>query len=44
MPAIRAAWLTVGGGGLDAVSLGLELLLPTAGATGGTYPRGIPGA
>ena len=37
MPALRRAWLTVGGGGLDAASLGLELLLPTAaGAVGGT--------
>ena len=33
----------MGGGDLDGAPLGPELLLPAAGAVGGTYPRGIPG-
>lgn len=46
MPAVPGAWLPVGAGGLDATSLGKERLLSTAGAgaVGGTYPRGMPGA
>lgn len=46
IPAVPGAWLPVGAGGLDATSLGKERLLSTAGAgaVGGTYPRGMPGA
>lgn len=37
------AWSAVGARGLDAASLGIELLLPSAVAMGGTCARGMPG-
>lgn len=42
MPPVQGAWPAVGDRSLDAVSLDVELLLPTAGAVGGTYASGIP--